>query len=119
LEAYHTLWKIEESFRIMKSTLEVRPIFHWTESRIKGHFAMCFLAFLLERTLEFRLKKSGEPASPEEIRFSLNSMNFAKVEVENKSFLVKTKGTEIGNRILRLLKIRPPKNVTPLEELSP
>lgn len=118
LEAYHTLWKIEESFRIMKSTLEVRPIFHWTESRIKGHFAICFLAFLLERTLEFSLKKSGEPASPEEIRFSLNSMNFAQVEVENKHFLIKTKGTEVGNKILRLLKIRPPKNVTPLEELS-
>jgi len=29
LDAYHSLWKIEESFRIMKSTLEVRPVFHW------------------------------------------------------------------------------------------
>ena len=30
IEAYHTLGKIEENFRMMKSTLEVRPIFHWT-----------------------------------------------------------------------------------------
>jgi len=59
LKAYHTLWKIEESFRIMKSTLSVRPVFHWTESRIKGHFVICFLAFLLERTLEFKLKKAN------------------------------------------------------------
>jgi len=118
LDAYHNLWKIEESFRIMKSTLEVRPIFHWTENRIKGHFAMCFLAFLLERTLEFRLKKAGETASPEQIREALNSMNFAEVKIENKRFLLKTKGTELGNRILRLLKIKPPKNVIPIEELS-
>lgn len=118
LEAYHTLWKIEESFRIMKSTLEVRPVFHWTENRIKGHFVICFLAFLLERTLEFKLKKAGETASPEQIREALNSMNFAEVEIENKRFLLKTKGTELGNKILRLLKIKPPKNVTPMEELS-
>ncbi len=51
IDVYHKLWKIEESFRIMKSTLEVRPIFHWTERRIKGHFLICFLAFLLEGTL--------------------------------------------------------------------
>ena len=118
LEAYHTLWKIEESFRIMKSTLEVRPIFHWTENRIKGHFVICFLAFLLERTLEFKLQESEEKASPEEIREALNSLNFAEVEMENQQFLLKIKGTELSNKILKLLKIKPPKNITPKEELS-
>lgn len=116
LEAYHTLWKIEESFRIMKSTLEVRPVFHWTETRIKGHFVICFLAFLLERTLEFKLKKAGESASPEQIREALNSLNFAEVEVENRRFFLKTKGTELSNKILRMMQIKPPKNVTPAEE---
>lgn len=118
LEAYHTLWKIEESFRIMKSTLEVRPVFHWTESRIKGHFVICFLAFLLERTLEFKLKRAKEAASPEKIREALNSMNFAEVEIEQKKFFIKTRVTKLGNKILRLLRIRPPNNATPAEELS-
>ncbi len=101
----------------MKSTLEVRPIFHWTENRIKGHLVICFLAFLL-RTLEFKLKESEEKASPEEIREALNSLNFAEVEIENQQFLLKTKGTELSNKILKLLKIKPPKNITPKEELS-
>ena len=118
LAAYHTLWKIEESFRIMKSTLEVRPIFHWTEKRIKGHFVICFLAFLLERTLEFKLKEAQEEASPQAIREALNSLNFAEVEIENQQFLLKVKGTELSNKILKLLKIKPPKNITPKEELS-
>ncbi|HOQ51962.1 MAG TPA: IS1634 family transposase, partial [Candidatus Atribacteria bacterium] len=118
LEAYHTLWKIEESFRIMKSTLEVRPIFPWTENRIKGHFVICFLAFLLERTVEFKLQESEEKASPEEIREALNSLNFAEVEIENQKFLLKIKGTELSNKILKLFKIKPPKNITPKEELS-
>lgn len=92
LDAYHSLWKIEESFRIMKSTLEVRPIFHWTEKRIKGHFVICFLAFLLERTLELKLKDLEE-ASPESIREAINSLNFAQVEIDSNRYYIKTKGT--------------------------
>jgi transposase len=118
LDAYHTLWKIEESFRVMKSTLEVRPVFHWTELRIKGHFVICFLAFLLERTLEFQLKKANISASPERIREALNAMNFVEMEIEQKMLCVKTKGTELGNQILRVLRIKSPKNVTPAEELT-
>ena len=89
LEAYHTLWKIEESFRIMKSTLEVRPIFHWTPTRIRGHFVVCFLAFLMERRLELRLKNNNIDASPLNIREALNKLTvtnstFAPNRVEEK-----------------------------------
>jgi transposase, IS4 family len=47
LSGYHSLWKIEESFRIMKHTIEVRPVYHWTEKRIKGHLVVCFLSFFI------------------------------------------------------------------------
>jgi len=118
LKAYHALWKIEESFRIMKTTLAVRPVFHWTESRIKGHFLICFLAFLLERTLEFKLKKANLSASPQKIQEILNAMNFAEVKIEKRKFLIKTKFDSLGSKILRLLHIKPPKNLTPINELS-
>ena len=118
MDAYHKLWKIEESFRIMKSTLEVRPIFHWTESRIKGHFVVCFLAFLLERSLEFRLKRSGEAASPEVIRDALNSLNFARVSLGGEEYLIRTKTPGLANRILRLLGIRAPRNATPATDFT-
>ncbi|MCJ7509120.1 MAG: transposase, partial [candidate division Zixibacteria bacterium] len=118
LKAYQTLWKIEESFRIMKSTLSARSIFHWTEPRIKGHFVICFLAFLLERTLEFKLKKAYLEASLQQIREVLNSMNFAEVKIEKSKFLIKTKIDSLGNKILRLLGIKSSKNVTLSSELS-
>jgi len=117
LDAYHCLWKIEESFRIMKSTLEVRPVFHWTESRIKGHFVVCFLAFLLERTLELRLKEAGISASPEKIREALNAMCFTKMDVEQNTFYIKMKGTDLSSKIWSVLKLKHPKNITPAEEL--
>lgn len=111
LDAYHNLWKIEESFRIMKSTLEVQPVFHWTEPRIKGHFVVCFLTFLLFRTLELRLQAAGIKASPEKIREAVNSMNFAKVEIDGRAYYIKTKGADLNNKILRLLRIKQPNNV--------
>lgn len=119
LEAYRTLWKIEESFKIMKSTLEVRPVFHWTEPRIKGHFVVCFLAFLLERTLEFKLARAGvEGVSPERIREALNTLNFAEIEIEGRKLLIKTKGTELSSKILKAMRIKHPKNVSTPEELT-
>ena len=118
LAIYSDLWKIEESFRVMKSTLEVRPVFHWTESRIKGHFVLCFLAFLLERTLEFKLSEAEIDASPEKIREALNSLNFTQVTVKDRKFLIKTKATSLAHDIWRLLRLKPPKNVTPVEDVE-
>lgn len=118
LAIYRDLWKIEESFRVMKSTLEVRPVFHWTEPRIKGHFVLCFLAFLLERTLEVKLNEAEIESSPEQIREALCSLNFVQVTVQQKNFLIKTAASSLAHDIWRLLRLRPPKNVTPADEMA-
>ena len=102
----------------MKSSLEVEPIFVWTQKRIKGHFVICFLAFLLERHLEFKLYKNNISASAEKIREALNSLNFAKVSLNENTYFIKTKATDLAHKILRILKIGPPKNITPVKELS-
>lgn len=52
---YHNLWRIEESFRIMKSDLDARPVFLQKEEAIKGHFLICYLTVLLERILQFKI----------------------------------------------------------------
>ena len=56
LEVYGSLWKIEESFRITKSDLEVRPIYVSNESRINGHFLTCYVALVLIRLLQYKMK---------------------------------------------------------------
>ena len=45
LEKYKDLWQVERTFRTLKSQLAIRPMFHWTNKRIEGHIAMCFVAF--------------------------------------------------------------------------
>ena len=52
---YHNLWRIEESFRIMKSDLDARPAFVQKESSIKGHFLICYITVLLERLFQFKI----------------------------------------------------------------
>jgi transposase len=52
---YHNLWRIEESFKIMKSDLDARPVFVQKESTIKGHFLICYLTVLLERIFQFKV----------------------------------------------------------------
>lgn len=51
---YHNLWRIEESFKIMKSDLDARPVFVQKEETIKGHFLICYLTVLLERIFQFK-----------------------------------------------------------------
>lgn len=55
---YHNLWRIEESFKIMKSDLDARPVFLQKEDSIKGHFLICYLTVLLERILQFKVLKN-------------------------------------------------------------
>ncbi len=58
-DAYHNLWRIEESFRIMKSQLDARPVYLQKKDTIIGHFLICYLAVLLTRLLQFKLLKSN------------------------------------------------------------
>ncbi len=116
LGAYHDLWKIEQSFRVMKSCLEVRPIYHFTESRIKGHFVICFLAFLLQRTLEYILRRKGKGISSERIMEAIYSMNFFEIEIKGKKYLIKQKIEGGAGDILNVMKIKGPKNFMTYEE---
>lgn len=54
-DAYHNLWRIEESFRVMKSDLDARPVYLQKENSIKGHFLICYVTVLLTRILQFKV----------------------------------------------------------------
>jgi transposase len=65
---YTNLWKVEESFRITKHDLKIRPIYHWKPSRVKAHLAISFMAYTLVRHLEHRVRLQYVKLSPERIR---------------------------------------------------
>jgi transposase len=56
---YSCLWQVERAFRITKGTLELRPMFHFTQKRIKAHVCICFVAYKVYKELERILKASN------------------------------------------------------------
>ena len=65
---YHQLWRIEESFRIMKSQLDARPVYLQKEETITGHFLICYLTVLLTRLLQIKVL-GNDPCSEELFNF--------------------------------------------------
>lgn len=57
-QTYHSLWKIEESFRITKSYLDARPVYVHKKETIYGHFLICYLSLFLLRVLEIKVFKN-------------------------------------------------------------
>ena len=78
--AYHNLWRIEETFRIMKSNLDTRPVFVQKRETIQGHFLICYLSVLLERLLQFNVLKNK--FSAEEIFSFIRGFNVTKGETK-------------------------------------
>ena len=75
--AYHNLWRIEESFRIMKSQLDARPVFMQKQETITGHFLICYLAVLLTRPLQIHTLK--DEYGTEEIFDFIRDFRIAKI----------------------------------------
>ena len=116
LEYYHQLWKVEESFRLFKSHLETRPMFHWNSSRINGHMVLCFLSFLFERTLEFKLRQNSIEYSADKIRQALNSLEFSEISIENKTFYLRAPVEGLAYQLLKIFNIRMPKSMSRPDE---
>ena len=55
LDRYKSLWEIEAAFRVNKHDLKMRPIYHWTEPRIRAHVSICFLSYTLIKHALHRL----------------------------------------------------------------
>lgn len=117
IDAYSQLWRIENSFRILKTTMRTRPIYHWTPKRIQGHFVICFIAFVLERALENKLKKSGIETSPEKIKQAINSLEISEIQLGDQIYYLKSKHQPLAGKILKALRIKHLKNVSAREEL--
>jgi transposase len=112
LEAYKRLWKIEESFRILKSTLQTRPMFHWSEKRIVGHLVVCFIAFLLQRSLELILIDKKLDHSPEKVRDAIDKMELSIVNIEEQKMYLSSNLKGLSRDILHALSIATPKPLT-------
>lgn len=71
---YGNLWYIERAFRMNKSDLRVRPIYHRLRNRIEGHICICFTAYTVLLELERLLKAAGSTLTLARVRETVKTM---------------------------------------------
>jgi len=65
VQRYKALADIERGFKVLKSEIEIAPVFHRLPERIKAHASLCFMALIIYRVMRQRLKLAGSEFSPE------------------------------------------------------
>jgi len=112
IDHYRGLWQVEETFRVSKHDIKIRPIYHWNPDRIRAHVAICFMALVCIRHLEYRVALR-EKLSPERIRKALTSVDVTKVRhiVDKRLFGIPSKASLDAKIIYKSMDL--PLNSTP------
>ncbi len=83
LESYGHLWLIEKAFRISKTDLKIRPIYHRLQSRIETHIGISFVAYKVYKELERQLKERKSKLSPEKAIAIAKTIYQVKAQTSN------------------------------------
>lgn len=89
LENYAHLWQIEKAFRIAKTDLKIRPIYHRKQKRIEAHICLNFIAYKVYKELERQLKQMNSDLSAEKVIEILQSIYQIEILTPNTKQIVK------------------------------
>jgi transposase len=107
---YKQLMEVERAFRTLKSTLDLRPVYHRKDERIKAHVLLCFFALVLIRIAETRTGLTWE-----RIRTLMQRMHIVEIQTKDGRILQRTELTPEQSNILKKLNISPPPKVYKIE----
>ena len=80
---YKSLADIERGFHVLKSEIEIAPVFHRLPDRIRAHASICFMALVLHRVMRQRLKLAGSALSPEAALRQLRRIQRHQVRIDD------------------------------------
>jgi transposase len=109
LDRYKALADIERGFRVLKSDLEIAPVYHRLPDRIKAHALICFMALILYRVMRMRLRENGNAASPKTALELLRRIQQHKATVGTKEYTGTSKATQAQLDLFAALEIPAPK----------
>ena len=95
IEAYRGLARIEESFRVLKGTMEARPAYVWTDAHIRAHFLVCYVALTMMRLMQADVgKATGARPSDESVAEALRNMTGHRLDANVYHFDYRTDLTD-------------------------
>lgn len=83
VQRYKALADIERGFRVLKSEIEIAPVYHRLPERIRAHASICLLALILYRVMRQRLRLAGSELSPEAALADLRRIQHHSVSINN------------------------------------
>ena len=81
IERYKSLADIERGFKVLKSELEIGPVYHRLPERIRAHASICFMALILHRVMRMRLREGNTGLTPERALQSLKRIQHHRVSI--------------------------------------
>jgi transposase len=81
VKRYKSLADIERGFRVLKSDIEIAPVFHRLPERIRAHALICFLALVLNRVMRMQLRQANSAYSPERVLEIVRRIQFHQVTI--------------------------------------
>jgi len=118
IRTYKALSEIERAFRTLKDPLKLRPIFHWTDRRVRAHVMICVLAYLLEKMVGIYCEKAKLNLSPRRALSLLSHLKAIHTRLGNQSLVVTTTIQERMREILDAAKIPMPEKVIETQLLT-
>ena len=103
ISQYHGLWVVERAFRIGKGTLEMRPMFHFTEKRIEAHICICFVAYKVYKELERVIRELGMRMSVDKVLEIAKTITTLRIRLPNGSAYTETLFTTPQQEAIRPL----------------
>jgi transposase len=108
---YKELWQVERVFRDVKSILETRPVYHQRDENIRGHVFCSFLALVLRKELERRLKQAGHLFEWSDIKQDLKAFQQVTIEEDGKYFAIRSECKGHCGKIFQALKVAIPPTI--------
>jgi transposase len=111
---YKELWQVEHAFRDMKSVLETRPVYHQRDENIGGHVFCSFLALVLRKELDRRLKEHGHDFEWADIKQDLKSLQQVQIEDNGKSLALRTECLGTCGKVFQAVGVAVPPTIRQL-----
>ena len=105
LGQYRGLWQVEDTFRVSKHDLKVRPVYHWTPHRVRAHIAIAFMTLLCVRHLQYRMTLQARPVSPEGICNALTHVQHSVLEHQQtkRRYVIPSAISETGRQLYKVM----------------
>jgi hypothetical protein len=110
VQRYKSLADIERGFRILKSEIDIGPVFHRLPTRIRAHASLCFMALILYRVMRQRLKASCSDLSPERALDELRKLQQHQIHLQpaGRSVAGISRISDLQDRVFAALDLKKP-----------